>query len=377
MDDARGEGTGWLALEAFDSVPIAIALTIGQDHRLAYTNLAYRAAFGDRSLGEPISEVFRDLLQRDHLDLFDRVLATGEPLTLTEAPVALSFSDTGDEERFFSISLSRVAQEPSGVLITLVDVTGQVAAARRAARTAEQQRRILRRYQSLVQVTAQIVWVTDPAGEPIEPSWGWERVTGQSWEEFRGTGWTRALHPDDREPTIQAFDQARRQHRPRRFVCRLRTKDGEYRHFEINSTPVYENGVVVEWVGTYTDIEEQWQWRRRQELLDRAANATAEHTGLAETFGAIANVLVPRLSTGAACTCCPDSATAPRVHPSSPIASPPPRVRDCRRIRRSARTSSPPTAGSPARWSGAVRCIARSRRASRRRTCCPTGRRPG
>jgi PAS domain S-box-containing protein len=112
------------------------------------------------------------------------------------------------------------------VLVMAVDVTGQVTAARRAARTAEQQRRIQRRYQSLGQVTAQIVWVTDPAGELIEPSPGWERVTGQSWEEIRGTGWMRALHPDDREPTIRSWDEARRQHRPWRHMYRLRSKDG-------------------------------------------------------------------------------------------------------------------------------------------------------
>ncbi|SEG91974.1 PAS domain S-box-containing protein [Thermomonospora echinospora] len=298
MDATRGEGTGRLALEAFDSVPVAIALTIGQDHRLAYTNVAYRAYFGDRSLGELISEVFGDLSQRDHLGLLDHVLATGERSTLTEAPVTLSFSDTGDEERFFSFSLSRVAPEPSGVLIMAVDVTGQVAAARRAAHTAEQQRRILRRYQSLVQVTAQIVWVTGSAGEPIEPSPGWERVTGQSWEEVRGTGWTRALHPDDREPAIRSWAEARRQHRPWRHVYRVRTKDGEYRHFETNSAPVYENDVVVEWVGTYTDVEERWQRRRRRELIDRAATATAEHTELPEMVGAIADVLVPALVDG-------------------------------------------------------------------------------
>jgi PAS domain S-box-containing protein len=300
MDEARKggpgrEGPGSLALEAFDSSPVAIALTIGQDHRLAYTNVAYRTYFGDRPLGELISEASRDLFQRDQIGLFDRVLATGEPVTLTETPVRASIPDTGDGERFFSFGLSRVAQEPSGVLITAVEVTGQVTTARRAARTAEQQRRISRRYQSLVQMTTQIVWVTDPACEPIAPSPGWEQVTGQTWEDSRGTGWTQAVHPDDREPTIRLFDEASRWRRPTRHVCRLRTIDGQYRHFEINTTPVHENDALVEWVATFTDIEEQWRQRRHRELLDRAATAAAERTGLAETFAAIADVLVPAL----------------------------------------------------------------------------------
>jgi hypothetical protein len=60
---------------------------------------------------------------------------------------------------------------------------------------------------------------------------------------------------------------------------------------------VYENDVVVKWVGTYTDVEVQWQRQRRHEPIDRAAAATAEHTGLPETFGAIADVTRSHTST--------------------------------------------------------------------------------
>lgn len=306
MDDARGAEHHGLARELFDPAPVGVAVTRGPDHRLAYTNVTFRASFGERPLGRPIRDVFADLLQQDYFALLDRVMSTGEPVTLADAPVSLSFPATGPQERFFSFSLSRISADEPGVLLVAVDVTEQVTAARRADEAAEDHRRVLHRFQSLIRVSAEIVWVTDPAGMPIEPSPGWERVTGQPWEEFRGEGWLHALHPEDREPTLRSWRRALRRAVPWRSIYRLRTLHGGYRHFEIHSTPVYENGVVVEWVGTCTDIEQRWQRERRRRLLDRAAAATAEHTGLREMLGALADVLVPALADGCGVHLLPD-----------------------------------------------------------------------
>ncbi|MFV2175880.1 SpoIIE family protein phosphatase [Actinomadura sp. LOL_016] len=318
MDDACGEGTGGLALEAFDPAPVAIALTSGPRHGLMYTNAAYRAYFGDRRLGEPIQEAFADLAQLECSDLFDHVLATGEAATLAESRLKLGSGDTGREDRFFTFSLSRFSEEPPGVMVIGVDVTEQVAAARRAVRSAEEQHRFRRRYESLVRVAganAPIMWVTGPAGGVIEPSPGWEQLTGQSWEEFRGSGWLRALHPDDREAALRSREEARREGRPWRYVYRLRTAGGEYRHFEVRTAPVYQDGVLIEWMGTCTDIEQQWQEERRRGLTDRAAAAIAENSGLPEMFGALADVLVPALADGCGVHLLPNFSDRPEGAP--------------------------------------------------------------
>jgi PAS domain S-box-containing protein len=306
MDDARGEGHRGLARELFDPAPVGVAVTQGPDHRLAYANAAFRASFGERPLGQPIRDVFDDLLQTEYFELLDRVLSTGEPVARAHVPVSLTYPACGHQERFFSFSLSKISADEPSVLVVTVDVTDQVTAAQRADHAAEDHRRALHRFQSLIQVSADIVWVTDPAGEPIEPSPGWERVTGQQWEEFRGQGWLQALHPEDREPTMRSWKRALRRVTPWRWVYRLRTVHGEYRHFEIHSAPVYETGAVAEWVGTCTDIEQRWQRERRRRLIDRAGAATAEHTGLREMLGALADVLVPALADGCGVHLLPD-----------------------------------------------------------------------
>ncbi|WP_301177013.1 SpoIIE family protein phosphatase [Actinomadura geliboluensis] len=353
MDDAGTERHRKLTLEVFDLAPVGVAVTTGPDHRLVYTNIAYRASFGARPIGRPIREAFGELLEQDYFELFDRVLATGEPVDVADAPVTLHFG-SGRERRFFSFSLSRFEDGEPGVLAVAADVTEQVTTARRARQMAETRRRLLHRFQSLIRVSAEIVWVSGPHGGIIEPSPGWERVTGQDWEEFRGEGWLRALHPDDRLPTLRSWHAALREATPWRHVYRLRTVDGEYRHFEVHAAPVYEGGAVVEWVGTCADVEQRWQRQRRQELLGRAAVATAEHADLHDMLGALADVLVPALADGCGVHLLPEFAERPA---SAPVLS--------RRIATAARDGLPRRLPAGEEWfaadSGFVQAIRRRR----------------
>ncbi|WP_338071641.1 SpoIIE family protein phosphatase [Actinomadura bangladeshensis] len=312
-EDTRGRGMGWLALEAFDPAPIAVALTIGPEHRLVYSNLAYRAFVGDRPLGAPVGEAFGGRFQRDYGDLFDHVLATGEPVNVLEAPVKPEAA--GGQDRVFSFNLSQFVHERPGVLMIAVDVTEQVAATRRADRSAEEERRWRRRFESLVWLAAQIVWVADPAGRVIDSSGIWERVTGQRRADYTGQGWSDALHPDDRRATLRSWKRAVRQARPWHRTYRVRTRDGEYRHFELHAAPVHEDGAVVEWIGTATDVERQWQERQRRELLDRAAAAAAARTELTEIFAALADVLVPAVADGCGVRLLPDVVDRPEGAP--------------------------------------------------------------
>ncbi|WP_230420747.1 SpoIIE family protein phosphatase [Actinomadura soli] len=304
----------WLALEAFDPAPVAVALTTGPDHRVAYTNLAFRTHVGDPPLGEPLADAFSRSARRDYGGLFDHVLATGEPVSIVEAPVRTASS--ADPDRFLSVSLSRFAHGPPGVLVIAVDVTEQVAAARRADRATKEQERIRRRFESLVWLSAQIVWAADPSGRLTESSEGWERATGQSCAESRGDGWSDVLHPDDRDAALRSWREACGRARPWHYTYRVRGVDGGYRHYDVHAAPVFEGDVVVEWVGTCTDVEEEWQERQRRELLDRAAAAAGEQTGLDGMFGALADVLVPALADGCGVHLLPDLVDRP---PGAPI----------------------------------------------------------
>ncbi|MEW9552841.1 SpoIIE family protein phosphatase [Nonomuraea sp. NPDC050783] len=300
MGAVSGQGGSGLAFEVLDPAPLGVAVTRGPGHRLIYTNAMYRAQFSDPRGEMPMEEGFTEFVNLHYRRQFDHVYTTGEPIVTTAEPEPSEGTPHEGRERFFTSSLSRVVFGPGdhGVLVMVMDVTEQVTAARRVAALAEGRRRALRRYESLMRVSAQIFWVTDREGYVSERSPSWERVTGQSWEEYRGQGWLRMVHPEDRRATVKSWSRAVEnitgiwEH-----VYRLRTIGG-YRHFQLRAVPICENGRVVEWVGTSTDIEEEWQEQRRQRLLDRAAAATARLRSLEEMLGALADVIVPELADG-------------------------------------------------------------------------------
>ncbi|PZG05542.1 SpoIIE family protein phosphatase [Nonomuraea aridisoli] len=300
MKDAEPRTTGNLPLDVFDPAPVGVAVFSGPDHRLIYMNYAYQEIVGERPLGAPAREIFGDISQEGYFSLLEQVRETGKTISLKELPFEYGDHPSPGRERYASASLSKItlANGEDGVLLMAVEVTAGVEAAKVIGSVAEERRRFLQRYQSLLQIETQATWVTGPTGEANELSLGWQRYTGQSWEEYRGHGWLNVVHPDDRKPTIDKwFDTVRRLARWE-HVFRLRTPDGAYRHVRVRGVPIVENGELVEWVGAVTDIEQEWAEQRHRQLLDQAAAATADLADLNDVLTALSKVIVPAVSDG-------------------------------------------------------------------------------
>ncbi|GAA2416520.1 SpoIIE family protein phosphatase [Streptomyces glaucosporus] len=298
MFPGAGEPSG-LPLEVFDPAPVGVLVCQGEQHVLTYMNDAYRAAFGDRPLGVPVRQAFSDLSEQDYLDLLDQVLRDGNPVQVSAAPVTVRYAHGRVQQRYFSFSMSRIAPagDGPGVLVVAAEVTGEVAAEQRAKTLAEERRRALLRYRSLVATITEKVWVADPGGRLVEGSAAWERVTGRPWEEIRGAGWLDTAHPDDRASLAEAWYRAVGG-TPDWFehVYRLRHADGTYRHCLLRAVPVRDDGSVLEWVAACVDVEEQWRRDRRGELLARAAASVAESGSAPGAFAALSRVVVPDLA---------------------------------------------------------------------------------
>lgn len=121
------------------------------------------------------------------------------------------------------------------------------------------------RYQSLVMATGQIVWTNSPEGQMLGEQPGWSGLTGQSHDEYQGFGWADAVHEDDRQPSIDSWNEAVRTRGVFAFEHRVRRSDGVYRHFSVRAVPVLnDDGSIREWVGIHTDITERLE---QQEAL--------------------------------------------------------------------------------------------------------------
>jgi PAS domain S-box-containing protein len=111
------------------------------------------------------------------------------------------------------------------------------------------------RYRSYIDVTGQIGWVTNADGEIVEDVPSLRKFTGQSYEEAKGTGWTKALHPDDLERTIQIWNNAVLKKIPYEIEYRMLRYDGVYRYLLARGFPIFnDDKSILEWVGTCIDI---------------------------------------------------------------------------------------------------------------------------
>jgi anti-sigma regulatory factor (Ser/Thr protein kinase) len=118
--------------EVLDRAPALVALVHGTDHRLAYVNDAYAAAFGARPPGEPAREALPELAELGLLPLLDQVLRSGKPRTLK--------SRKAPDGRSYTFTCTPVAKGDGGVLIFATDVTDHAEAAERLRASERRQR---------------------------------------------------------------------------------------------------------------------------------------------------------------------------------------------------------------------------------------------
>ena len=187
-----------------------------------------------------LRELLEDILPRNRV--FDHFEVTHDFETIGRRTMLLN-----------ARKLSGGADEPEKILLGIQDATDQL---EHEALVRESQAR----YQALVDTSAQIVWTTDARGSVVEDSPSWRAFTGQTYEQWQGTGWLDAMHPDDRQRVHELWQRAVAEHTPVDTEYRLRHVNGDWRWTHVRAVPVlHPDGTVREWVGMNSDITERKQ----------------------------------------------------------------------------------------------------------------------
>jgi PAS domain S-box-containing protein len=158
-------------------------------------------------------------------------------------------------ERFWSMGITTGVRDEAGELIGFTKVVRDLTERKMSEERLRRSETYLR---LLTESLPQLVWTCGPDGKCDYLSPQWVRYTGVAEQEQLGLGWLDQLHPDDRGPTITAWDRAVKDGGVFDVEFRIRGSDGDYRWFKTRSAPLRSvEGEVLKWFGTSTDIEDQ------------------------------------------------------------------------------------------------------------------------
>lgn len=132
-----------------------------------------------------------------------------------------------------------------------------------------------KRYRDLANAMPQMIWTADTTGAVNYFNHRWYDYSGLSERESLGIAGIQAVHPDDRDRTLQNWNHSIATGTPFEIEYRIRRWDGIYRWFMVRSLGIRNaDGEITSWVGTITDIDDRKQieeeLRQKQERLDLA-----------------------------------------------------------------------------------------------------------
>ena len=132
------------------------------------------------------------------------------------------------------------------------------------------------RYRFLADAIPQMVWTTTPDGRAEYWNQVWYDYTGLNVDQSRDWGWTPVVHPDDLERCLEVWRHSLKTGESYSVEYRMRRgADDVYRWHLARARPMRgDEGKIVQWVGTCTDIDDQK--RAKDELAQGVEDRTRE-----------------------------------------------------------------------------------------------------
>ena len=122
-----------------------------------------------------------------------------------------------------------------------------------------------KRFKSIADNAAVIIWVADKKGNRTWVSWRYTTVTGQEREAALGMDWLETIHPGDRDEVERDYRASVKKRTYFEMTYRLRTDDGRYRWVTNQGTPNFIDYEYVGYVGSITDIDAQKTIEKRKD----------------------------------------------------------------------------------------------------------------
>jgi PAS domain S-box-containing protein len=115
-----------------------------------------------------------------------------------------------------------------------------------------------------------MVWSTLPDGYHDYYNARWYEFTGVPAGSTDGEAWNGMFHPDDQERAWRIWRESLATGKPYEIEYRLRHRSGEYRWTLGRALAMHDDeGKIVRWIGTCTDIHDAKEYAAQNEILSR------------------------------------------------------------------------------------------------------------
>ncbi|HEV2800138.1 MAG TPA: PAS domain S-box protein [Pyrinomonadaceae bacterium] len=155
-----------------------------------------------------------------------------------------------------------------------------------------------RYYRFLAEAIPEIIWTADPDGTTDYFNQRWYEYTGLTREESLDWGWKEILHPDDAERSVDHWRRSVETGEVYEIEYRFRQgRDGRYRWHLGRALPLRgDDGKIIKWFGTCTDIDDRKHAEEQQRFLAEASAVLVASLDYETTTTALARLIVPRLA---------------------------------------------------------------------------------
>ncbi len=125
-----------------------------------------------------------------------------------------------------------------------------------------------KQFRLMAELMPQKIWTSDAEGNKDYFNKTLLDYAGKSFDELKGTGWEKIIHPDDWEKNKKQWLECLRTGKDYETENRLLRKDGHYLwHLTRAIALKNEDGKIKMWVGSKTEIQGQWE---EKESLEKA-----------------------------------------------------------------------------------------------------------
>jgi PAS domain S-box-containing protein len=141
-------------------------------------------------------------------------------------------------------------------------------------RRVRQLQRKSRELRDMIETIPAMAWTARPNGSDPFVNRRWADFTGLSPHESAASGWTDAVHPEDRQAYADRWRASLAAGEPFESEARFRSVNGEYRWLLARAVPFRDvRGQIVRWYGLLTDIADR---KRAEEERARLHELEAE-----------------------------------------------------------------------------------------------------